>query len=63
MLQMNQSVASTPAHPDEPRTQPQPEGEPPEPDADDGPDGDSNQVPDSVPDDWLDPKPFDPAGR
>ncbi len=32
-----------------------PEAAPPETDPDD--------VPDSVPDDWLDQKPFDPAGR
>lgn len=24
---------------------------------------DTEEIPESVPDDWLDPKPFDPAGR
>jgi hypothetical protein len=33
----------------------------PEPEA--PPESDSEEVPESVPDDWLDPKPFDPAGR
>jgi hypothetical protein len=33
----------------------EPEGAPPETDAE--------ALPESVPDDWLDPKPFDPAGR
>lgn len=27
------------------------------------PDDDSEPLPESVPDDWLDQKPFDPAGR
>jgi hypothetical protein len=36
--------------------EPQPDATPTEPDAEE-------EVPEQVPDDWLDPKPFDPAGR
>jgi hypothetical protein len=40
------------------------ESEPEPTDADPEPaDADREPMPESVPDDWLDPKPFDPAGR
>jgi hypothetical protein len=38
----------------------EPEDVPPEPDA---AESDPPEIPESVPDDWLDQKPFDPAGR
>jgi len=34
-----------------------------EPEPEDGGNGDPDALPENVPDDWLDPKPFDPAGR
>jgi len=60
---MNEDVAGRSASHDEPDAEPQPGVEPAEPEAEDGPDDGSNQIPENVPDDWLDPKPFDPAGR
>jgi hypothetical protein len=61
LAEMNQYVASRSASPDDPKAEPQ--DEPAEPETQDGPDDGSNQVPENFPDDWLDPKPFDPAGR
>jgi hypothetical protein len=34
-----------------------------QPDTPDEGEEDPNALPENVPDDWLDPKPFDPAGR
>ena len=39
---------------------PEPEDAPPEPDA---AESEAAEIPENVPDDWLDQKPFDPAGR
>jgi hypothetical protein len=41
---------------------PPPAPPPPDPEAPD-PESDAEVIPESVPDNWLDPKPFDPAGR
>lgn len=63
LVDMNQYLASRSASPNEPEAAPQREDESAEPEAQDGQDGGSSQIPENVPDDWLDPKPFDPAGR
>jgi hypothetical protein len=63
LVEMNQYVASRSALRDEREAEPQPQDEPAESEAQDGQDDRSNQLPENVPDDWLDPKPFDPAGR
>ena len=60
---MNEDVADRSASHDEPDAEPQPGVAPAEPEAEDGPDDGSDRIPENVPDDWLDPKPFDPAGR
>ena len=61
LVETNQYLSSRSASPDDPKAEPQ--DEPAEPETQDGPDDGSNQVPENFPDDWLDPKPFDPAGR
>ena len=54
LVVMNEDVASRSASRDEPDAEPQPDVEPAEPEAEDGPDDGSNQLPENVPDDWLD---------
>ena len=56
-------VASSSTSRDEPTMEPQPPDAPAAPEAEDGQDDNSDELPANVPDDWLDPKPFDPAGR
>jgi hypothetical protein len=63
LVETNQYLSSRSASPSEPEAEPEPRDEPSEPETHDGPDDDSNRLPENVPDDWLDPKPFDPAGR
>jgi hypothetical protein len=63
LAETNQYLSSRAASPSEPEAEPEPRDEPAEPETDDGPDDDSNPLRENVPDDWLDPKPFDPAGR
>jgi hypothetical protein len=61
-VEMNQSFASASIPRDEPKAEPQPQDDP-APESEDRPDDGSDELPENVPDDWLDPKPFDPAGR
>lgn len=62
-VEMNPYVATRSGSSNEPTAKPHTHDEPEAPETENGPDDSSNEVPENVPDDWLDPKPFDPAGR
>lgn len=62
-VEVSPYVATGSASRDEPTAEPDTHDEPEAPEAENGPDASPDEVPENVPDDWLDSKPFDPAGR